>query len=80
MGSIFTVLIALGLMQPAASNIEDRRKQDSRYIGNGWGPAPLPDEYAEEKKQLVLHGFVLLHSGTPLSRALGEDDIIRSKP
>ena len=78
MSGIFTVLIALGLMQHP--HIDDRREQNGRYISNASEPDPLLDPYAAEKKQLVLHGLVLLHSGTPLSRALGEDDLKRMKP
>jgi hypothetical protein len=75
MSGIFTVLIALGLMQHP--HIDDRREPGS-YI------APRPDpwdaEYVEEKKRLISHGFVQLYGGTPLSRALGEDDLKRMKP
>jgi len=80
MNGIFTVLIALRLMQPAP-DIDDRREQNSRYIGNGWGPEPLPDPYTEEKKRLFLHGLVILQDrhSSPMSRALGEDDL-RGKP
>jgi hypothetical protein len=80
MGSVFTVLIALGLMQHP--NIDDRREKDSRYIGTGWAIGPAPDPYVAELKQLYMHGIVAWHdrASTPLSRALGEDELIRMKP
>ena len=70
----------MGLMQHP--HIDDRREQDSRYIGNGWAPDPPPDPYAKERKQLYIHGLAVWHerTSTPLSRALGENDLIRSEP
>jgi hypothetical protein len=75
MNGIFTVLIAVGLKP--GPDVDDRREQDSRYVGNGWAPPPPPEPFAEHKRRLLLHGYVILHDrhSNPMSRALGEDDL-----
>jgi hypothetical protein len=69
------VLIALGLVQQP--NIEDRREPGS-YIAPA--PDPWDAKFVEEKSRLLSHGFVRYYGGTPLSRALGEDDLKRLEP
>jgi hypothetical protein len=75
MGGIFTVLITLGLMQPAAA--DDRREIDSRYVHS--------DPMVEAKRKL---GDAMLKRRTTLLFALGGSEIskleaendLRSKP
>jgi hypothetical protein len=73
---IATTLIAFGLMQPAI-DFDDRRGE--HYVAPK--ADPWDGQFVEEKAVLLSHGLVRLHehNSTPLSRALGENDLIAAQ-
>ena len=81
MSGIFTMLIALGLwLWLPARNIDDRREQ-SRYTlvlidrAQAKGYLKKDDPMIEAKAKLKSMFELTQNNSSPLSRALGEDDL-----
>ena len=80
-GSIFTVLIALGLMQPTrAANIEDRR--EDRSFGRSFldfsvqlNENEKPDRMIAAKEKFKRVFELQKNINSPLARSLGEEHI-----